>query len=194
MQFRPSVVVAAGAFAAGLIGGMPVLGIVDTLGEAFVSNRLMTLFLITLPAIGLSEKYGLQEQAALFIRRFRAATIGRLLLLYQLFRILHGILGIRLNGHPVFVRPLLYPMAAAALGKKNDERVKAAAAASENYGNFYGQNLSPVQPGVLLVYSVLLGLGVEVSLWRIVLFALPITALSVLLGAIQFRWFGRHYE
>ncbi|HEX6625802.1 MAG TPA: DUF969 family protein, partial [Pyrinomonadaceae bacterium] len=69
------------------------------------------------------------------------------------------------------------------------EKIKAGTAASENYGNFYGQNLSPVQSGVLLVYGVLGGLGYTVSVWSIVLYAIPIATLSVVVAAIQFRLF-----
>ncbi len=71
----------------------------------------MTLFIITLPAIGLSERFGLQRQSARLIQRFRAATAGRLLMAYQMFRVVMGAMGLRLNGHPTFVRPLVYPMA-----------------------------------------------------------------------------------
>src|SRR5688572_32864300 len=66
------------------------------------------------------------------------------------------------------------------------ERIKAANAASENYGNFYGQNLSPVLPGVLLVYGVMKGLGYTLSVWRIVLFTIPIASLSIIIAGLQF--------
>jgi uncharacterized membrane protein len=158
----------------------------------------MILFIITLPAVGLAERYGLQEQAARLIRRISAATVGRLLIVYQLFRVLMGILGIRLSGHPAFVRPLVFPMSLGAaeataharsvesLPAAEIERIKAADSASENYGNFYGQNLSPVQPGILLVYGVLKGLGYNVEIWSLVLYAVPIALISVVLGAAQF--------
>jgi uncharacterized membrane protein len=158
----------------------------------------MILFIITLPAVGLAERYGLQEQSARLIRRISAATVGRLLIVYQLFRVLTGILGIRLNGHPAFVRPLVFPMSLGAaqaeasarsveaLPAAEIERIKAADSASENYGNFYGQNLSPVQPGILLVYGVLKGLGYNVEIWGLVLYAVPVALLSVVLGAAQF--------
>lgn len=196
---------------AGVFEGVPVLtspgkeGIVNILGRAFADNRLMTLFIVTLPAIGLAERYGLQEQSARFIRRVSAATVGRLLITYQLFRVLMGILGIRLLGHPAFVRPLVFPMAlgaaeaeagtttASALPEREVERIKAGSAASENYGNFYGQNLSPVQAGVLLVYATLNapGIGYAVSLWSIVLYAVPVAALSVAVAAAQFLLLDR---
>jgi uncharacterized membrane protein len=204
LRLRTTIVVVAAAFATGLAADLPLFsgdgrtGLIDMLGKAFADNRLITLFIITLPAIGLAERHGLQIRAGEFIRRLRAATVGRLQIVYQLFRILHGVLGIRLNGHPSFVRPLVYPMSigaaaeqlrvkdAEAVPVEVKEKIKAAAAAGENYGNFYGQNLSPVQAGVLLVYGTMLGLGIEINLWDLVRYTAPVVALSVLLGAIQF--------
>jgi len=218
LRLRTTLVVLTAGIVTGVLAGLPLLssngifeglphltktgqeGIINMLGRAFVENRLMTLFILTLPAIGLAERYGLQEQAAQFVRRIKAATVGRLLIIYQLFRVLMGILGIRLNGHPAFVRPLMFPMSlgaaeATAQAKTVEvlplpvvEEIKAANAASENYGNFYGQNLSPVLPGVLLVYGVMKGLGYPVSVWSLVLYAIPIATLSVLIAAVQFWW------
>jgi uncharacterized membrane protein len=196
----------------GVFDGLRVLtkpgqeGIVNMLGRAFTEYRYMTLFIITLPAIGLAERYGLQEQSAAFIRRIAAATVGRLQVVYQLFRILVGILGLRLNGHAAFVRPLIFPMslgaAEAMTGAKSIddlpsdtvEKIKAANAASENYGNFYGQNLNPVQAGILLVASTLNGLGLAVTTFEVVLFAIPIATVSIILGAIQFHLFDRRIK
>ena len=222
LRLRTTLVVVTAGLVTGLIAGLPLLsgggvfdglspltkpgqeGIVNILGRAFADNRLMTLFIITLPAVGLAERYGLQEQSARLIRRVSAATVGRLLITYQLFRVLMGILGIRLLGHPAFVRPLVLPMAVGAaeaeagvgevegVPAREIERIKAASSAAENYGNFYGQNLSPVQSGVLLVYGVMNGLGYAVSVWNVVLYAIPIAAISVLLAAAQFLLLDRH--
>jgi uncharacterized membrane protein len=216
LRFRTTIVVVTAALATGLAAGLPLFsneglfegvafltkpgqeGIINTLGRAFAENRLVTLFLITLPAIGLAERYGLQEQSAALIKRIAAATVGRLLIVYQLFRVLVGILGLRVNGHPAFVRPLVFPMsvgaAEAMTGAPNPdeiqeetlETIKAADAASENYGNFYGQNLNPVQAGILLVAGVMNGLGYALSVWSLVLFAIPIVTVSIALGATQF--------
>ncbi len=218
MRLRTTLVVVVAAVVTGLVAGLPLFshegifqglpfvtkpgqtGIVNTLGKAFADNRLMTLFIITLPAIGLAERYGLKERAARLIRRIHAATVGRLQVVYQLFRVVHGALGIRLNGHPSFVRPLIFPMslgAAQAQSMKDDvppqiaEKIKAANAAAENYGNFYGQNLSPVQAGILLVYGVMQGLGYVVSLWDLVFYTIPIVLISIFLGIVQFSLFDR---
>ncbi|MEK6322982.1 MAG: DUF969 family protein [Acidobacteriota bacterium] len=216
LRLRTTLVVVTAGLVTGIAAGLPLFssegifqalsfltkpgqeGIINMLGRAFAENRLMTLFIITLPAIGLAERHGLQDQSAVVIRRFAAATVGRLQIVYQFFRVLTGILGVRLNGHPSFVRPLIFPMsvgaaegmfgAASAEDVPEDvvEEIKAADAASENYGNFYGQNLSPVQPGILLVFGVMTGLGYVVSVWSLVAYAIPIATISVFLGAIQF--------
>lgn len=241
LKLRTTMVVVVAALATGLVAGLPLFthegffqglplltkpgqtGIINTLGKAFADNRLMTLFIITLPAIGLCERFGLQEQSAKLIRGIRAATVGRLQVVYQLFRVLHGAIGIRLNGHPSFVRPLVFPMSLGAAqagygtGSGSDsvpamvadndssrslplqvpnqraiERIKAANAAAENYGNFYGQNLSPVQAGILLVYGVMNGLGYAVGVWDLVRYTIPVVVASILFAAVQFwmldRW------
>src|SRR4051812_46710506 len=98
-RLRTTLVVVTAALVTGLAAGLPLLskdlpsltapeqeGIINMLGRAFSDNRLMTLFIITFPAIGLAERFGLQEQSAALIRRIRAATVGRLQIVYQLFR------------------------------------------------------------------------------------------------------------
>jgi len=256
LRLRTTLVVVVAALVTGLVAGLPLFshegifqhlpyltrpgqtGIINTLGRAFADNRLMTLFIITLPAIGLSERYGLQEQAANLIRKIHAATVGRLQIVYQLFRVLHGLMGIRLNGHPSFVRPFIFPMSVGAAQATNPaprsdasgpikteerlapapntepqsetgvapktegsiasvsgadyiEKIKASNAAAENYGNFYGQNLSPVQAGILLVYGVMQGLGLTVGVWDLVRYTIPIVVASIILAIIQFSWLDR---
>jgi uncharacterized membrane protein len=125
-------------------------------------------------------------------------------------------MGIRLNGHPSFVRPLVFPMSvgaaqasesvpravasgsittdnslATARGTDPVEKIKAANAAAENYGNFYGQNLSPVQAGILLVFGVMQGLGFTVGVWDLVKFTVPVVVASIILAIIQFLWLDR---
>jgi uncharacterized membrane protein len=245
LRLRTTLVIVVAALMTGLVSGLPFfshegffqhlpyltkpeqVGVINTLGKAFADNRLITLFIITLPAIGLAERYGLQEQSANLIRKIRAATVGRLQIVYQLFRVLHGWMGIRLNGHPSFVRPLIFPMSvgaaqasgsvprAVASGSRatdgplatargtdpvgteqtsdadSVEKIKAANAAAENYGNFYGQNLSPVQAGILLVYGVMQGLGLTVGVWDLVRYTIPIVVASIVLAVIQFSRLDR---
>jgi len=207
LRLRPTVVVVIAGLVSAWIAKLSFVESLSIIGRSFVDNRLMTLFIITLPAIGLMERFGLQVQAGRVIRRVGAASVGRLLILYQCFRVLIGMLGLRLGaGHPTFVRPLTLPMSIAAeeqhrgaeLDERDTELIKSANAASENYGNFYGQNLSPIMAGILLVAGVMKGLGYDLSTWRLVLFAIPIATASVVLGTIQFllldRRLRRHRE
>ena len=95
LKLRTTIVVVTAGLVTGVIAGLPLFsseglfqdfpyltrpgeeGIINMLGRAFTDNRLMTLFIITLPAIGLAERHGLQEQSARLIRRIKSATVGR---------------------------------------------------------------------------------------------------------------------
>src|SRR4051812_34952973 len=110
LRLRVTVIVVAAGFITGLVAGMPLIEILNTLGRAFANGRAITLFVLALPAIGLSERYGLQEQARRMILKIRAATVGRLQLAYQFFRIAVVAAGVRLgSGHVMFSRPIVIP-------------------------------------------------------------------------------------
>ena len=105
-----AIVVVAG-IATGFVGGLDFNEILTKLGEAFVANRYMTLFVITLPVIGLMERYGLKERAAWLISQLRSAKADGVLSIYLVFRLLMAALSIRMSGHVQFGRPLVLPMA-----------------------------------------------------------------------------------
>jgi uncharacterized membrane protein len=198
LRLRVTVTVLAAGFVTGIVAGMPIVGtdaapgIVDTLGRAFANGRAITLFVLALPAIGLSERYGLQEQARRVILNISAATVGRLQLVYQFFRIAVVAMGIRLgSGHVLFSRPIVVPMALGIAGDDEADRVKAASAASENYGNFFGQNLFFGAAGVALVVSTLKQNGLTADPRQISRWTIPIVIASVLLSAIQYRLLDR---
>ena len=200
LRLRVTVVVVTAGLVTGLVARMPLVGteaapgIVDTLGSAFTANRIITLFVLALPAIGLSERYGLQERARWLIQKIPAATVGRLQLVYQVFRISVVALGIRLgSGHVAFSRPLVVPMALGAAGLDEDDdrtsqdsdRIKAAAGASENYGNFFGQNLFFGAAGVALTVLTLKDHGVLVDPRRVSLWSIPIAVASIIVSSLQ---------
>ncbi len=191
LRLRTTVVVLLSATVAGLGCGLEPLRLLEILGKAFLDNRNLTLFLLTLPAVATVERYGLKEWIGEWIQRRGWHQPLQLLLGYQFFRVGCGALGLRLNGHPNLVRPLLAPMVCAETAKEEHETMKAAAAAAENYGNFYGQNLSPVGGGVLMAFATMKALGYPMSLWRMVVFATFPCALSLLFAAIQFGHLSR---
>ncbi len=117
----------------------------------------MTLYLLTLPAIGICERYGLPQMAIELISRIKNATVGKIFNIYALIREVTSAMSLRLGGHPQFIRPLINPMAqGAAISKygkvdeKYEDKIKGQAAAMDNYGNFFRQNIFLANPGVLL--------------------------------------------
>ncbi|MCI8701256.1 MAG: DUF969 domain-containing protein [Turicibacter sp.] len=192
-----AIVVIAG-IATGFVGGLDFNEILTKLGEAFVANRYMTLFIITLPVIGLMERYGLKERAAWLIGRLKNAKADGVLSIYLAFRLVMAALSIRMSGHVQFGRPLVLPMAEGATRSKykevteNDlESIKGLTAAAENYGNFFGQNLFIGASGVMLIVGTLTELGIPVDEKQgpttIALYTLPIALLALIIGIIQFR-------
>ncbi len=184
-------VVVAG-IATGLVAGMPIMDILNTLGTSFVSQRTATLFVLTLPAIGICERYGLKEKAIDFIRSIKNATTGRVIIIYQAIRTLAAAFSVRLGGHPQFVRPVVVPMAegaaAAAYGELSDEvsdTIRGASAGAENYGNFFAQNCFMGASGTLLIVSTLVEQGYEVTAAQIAGWSVPIAVISVVVGAVR---------
>ncbi len=154
-------VVVAG-LATGLVAGMTPMEILTTLGNSFLTNRTATLFVLTLPVIGILERYGLKDKAVDFIRGIKHATTGKILSLYLVIRAFAAAFSLRIGGHPQFVRPLINPMAQAAaqakygpLPTKTEDQIKGMAAANENFGNFFAQNCFMGASGTLLIVSTL---------------------------------------
>ena len=57
LRFNALLVVVAAGFVTGLAGGLSINDIVGAIGEAFVKNRYMSLFVLILPVIGLMERH-----------------------------------------------------------------------------------------------------------------------------------------
>ncbi|MFO7153106.1 MAG: DUF969 domain-containing protein [Bacillota bacterium] len=192
-----AVVVVAG-MATGLAAGLSFNQILTTLGDSFINNRYMTVFFVTLPAIGILESYGLRERAAYLISKMKSVTPGRLLMVYTALRTLASALSLRLGGHVQFIRPLILPMAEGAaknnygeLDEKEMEELKGLAGATENYGNFYGQNVFVASGGVLLIVGVLKELGFDVEALAVAKASIPVAIIAVLVSAVQFLRFDR---
>jgi len=172
----------------------------EFIGETWVSNRTVSFFILTLPMIALSERFGLKEQAVNLINRLKGMTTGRFLTLYTVIRQLCGIFGIRISGMVQFVRPIVQPMASAAaeeenlLTEPNDELIKAESATAENVGNFFGQNGFVAASGVLLIVGTLEGLGYTVEATDIAGASLPIIVIAAVVAAIHFNLLGRRLK
>ena len=191
-KYNPIAVVLVAGIITGLVSGIGMVTILDILGKTFVTNRYMSIFLLTLPVIGILERYGLKERSVMLIKSMKSATTGRVIIIYTFFRELASVFGLRLGGHVQFVRPLVYPMAYGAAEKNYqsvsedaDEKIKGISAAGENYGNFFGQNVFPASGGVLLVVGTLAALGFEVIPMKVAIAAIPVAVIAFIYTIVQ---------
>ena len=188
------VVVVAG-ISTGLVAGLSIQEILTILGQSFVDNRMVSLFVLTLPVIGVLERNGLRQRAVDLIGRIQSLTTGRIALVYVFIRFIA--MSIRISGHPQFVRPLIQPMAKAAAVSKfgdvesEDDDIKAISAAAENYGNFFGQNLFAGSAGVLLITSTMSSFNYDVSAVDVAVASIIMAVLAFLVTAIQFILYDR---
>lgn len=186
-----AVVVTAG-IATGLVADMSIVEILSTLGDAFITNRTTCLFMLTIPIIGLCERYGLKAKAIMLIKKVSGLSTGILLSGYTFIREATIAMGVTLGGHPQFVRPLVSPMAEGAAvakyGELDDEdldTIKAHAAASDNIGNFCAQNLFLANAGILLIVSTLEAQGIIVDPLQLCKAAIPVAVLSLVIWIAQ---------
>jgi uncharacterized membrane protein len=152
-------VVAIAGIVTAAIGGLSPKAILASFGDNFASSRSVTVFVITLPVIGLLERYGLQEQGRVLIAKFGRLTAGRFLALYLLLRQITAALGLLSIGGPAqTVRPLVVPMAEGAaerkygaLPEKVQERIRSLAASADNVGSFFGEDIFLAVGSILLI-------------------------------------------
>ena len=154
---------------------------VAVLGKGFKDNRYISVTWMILPLIGLLEREGLQERARVLIQKLKSATTGRLLLIYLVIRQGTAALGLTsLGGHPQMVRPLIAPMAEAAAEARNPDitdtsrnRVKAFAAATDNIGLFFGEDIFIAIASILLIKGFLEENGIIVEPLALSMWAIP---------------------
>lgn len=190
-------VVVVAALATSLAAGNSFGDFLADIGRAFVDNRAVSLFFLTLPMIALSERYGLKEQAVTLIRRLQRLTPGRFLTLYTLIRQLTGVFGVRISGMVQFVRPIVEPMTSAAARSRGAaspvqaETIKAQSALSENIGNFFGQNGFVAASGVLLIVGTMDSLGYHVAPERVAAASIPMIVIALVAAAVNFAALDR---
>jgi uncharacterized membrane protein len=157
-------------------------------GKAFNDNRYVSVVWVVLMAIGLLERAGLQERARAAIAKVQAATVGRLLWVYLIIRQGAAAVGLTsLGGHPQMVRPLVAPMAEGAATAKYGELpdrerflIRSHAAAVDNVGLFFGEDIFIAIASILLIQGFLEQNGILVEPLELSLWAIP-TAITALL-------------
>jgi uncharacterized membrane protein len=198
-RYNPVAVVVVAGLVSGLLAGKSVPELLALLGESFASNRTLLLFVFTLPAIGVLERAGLREHVQSWIARLRALTLARLLVGYLGLRQSLSMLGlVDIAGHAQTVRPLLAPMAESAadttlgdLSPHDRERVKALAAATENVGRFFGEDVFLAFGAVLLIQAFYAQNGIRLEPLQIALWALPTAIAAFVIHAVRIALFER---
>ncbi|MTJ80168.1 MAG: DUF969 domain-containing protein [Telmatospirillum sp.] len=186
--FNPLAVVVGSGVVTGLAAGLSPDQLLQLIGEKFLASRQLAIFVLILPVSGVLERHGLRQRAETWIAGIREASAGRILMLYLVLR--EGAAGVgllSLGGQVQTVRPLLAPMAEGAaearypgLAAEWRERIRAQAAATDNIGAFFGEDIFIAFGGVLLMDAFLKDNGITgIEPLQIGLWAIP-TAVSAL--------------
>lgn len=199
LRFNPLLVVVAAALVTGVLAGLDLVAVVEALGKAFNDNRYISVTWIILPVIGLLERYGLQQRARTLIEGVRGATFGKLLVIYLLFRQVTAALGMKdIGGHAQAVRPLVAPMAEAAAVKAHGElaeperqQVLAMAAATDNVGLFFGEDIFFAIASILLIQGVFESAGHSLTPLQLSVWAIPSAVCAFLIHSGRLLAFDR---
>jgi uncharacterized membrane protein len=188
LRFHPLLVILASAIVTGIAAGLDLLTILAAFGKAFNEARYVSIIWIVLPVVGLLEAYGLQERARGLIAKMRGATVGQFLAGYMLLR--QGLAAVGLTsvaGHAQTVRPLVAPIAEAAaeaqageLDEDRREEVTAGAAATDNIGLFFGEDIFLAIGSILLIKGLLEQYGISLEPLHLSVWAIP-TAIAAFL-------------
>ena len=181
IRLNPLLVVTCAGIATGLAAGMGPRAVVSAFGHSFIENRYVAIVWLVLPVIGLLERAGLKERAQTLIAGVKVATTGRVLLVYLAVRQIAAALGLTsLGGHAQMVRPLLAPMAEGAtesrygaLPAATRYLVRAHAAAVDNIGVFFGEDIFVAIGSILLIKGFMEQNGIPLEPTRLAVWAIP---------------------
>jgi len=198
LRRNPVLVVVIAGVVSGVASRMNVGDLLALLGTSFISNRVLLLFVLTLPVIGLVERHGLRERAQAWILGFRKLSLARLLVAYLALRQLFSMFGlIDIAGHAQTVRPLIAPMSESAaertatLDVTARMRVRALAAATDNIGRFFGEDVFLAFGAVLLIQRFFENQGIHLEPFAIALWALPTAIAAFVIHALRIVWVQR---
>jgi uncharacterized membrane protein len=199
LRLNPVLVVVSAGFASGFAAGKSLLELLALLGTSFLSNRSLLLIVFTLPVIGVLERAGLREHAQQWIKSMRGLTLAKLLIAYLALRQLLSMLGLtNVAGHAQTVRPLLAPMSEAAAEKTHGaldrgtrQQVDAMAAATDNIGLFFGEDVFLALGAVLLIQAFYAGNGIKLEPLQIALWALPTAIAAFVIHSTRIVLFQR---
>ena len=200
-SWPPLAVVTAASLCVALGAGLPVTQWLDILGGQFSQNRFVALAWLVLPLIGVLERHGLQHHARTVMQRLHRMGPATLLLAYMLIRQLGAALGLAsLGGQAQMVRPVVVPMAQAALEKEGPcpacilQQLAAHAAAVDNIGLFFGEDVFMAMGSILLAQAVLVQQGLPVQPWQLAMWSIPTALAAAAIHGARLLLLGRAWR
>jgi uncharacterized membrane protein len=204
LRINAMLVVTVAGIVAAAIAGLSPLEVLNAFGEGFAGSRSVTVFVVTLPVIGLIERYGLQNEARRLISQLRLLTTGRLLALYLVIRQATAAVGLTSIGGPAqTVRPLIAPMAEGAAERRYDgevservqEKIKGFSASADTVGLFFGEDIFVAVGSILLITGFVdTTYGLKLEALDIALWAIPTGIVAVLIHGGRLLWLDRRLD
>ena len=185
----------------GMVSGLSFYDVISMFGKFFIENRYMSMpIILTLPVIGILERYGLKERAEALITKSKGATTGRVLMSYFTIRESSAALGLNIGGHAQTVTARCTDGRRYAQGKygklpeKLREKIKANAAAAENTAWFFGEDIFIATGAILLMKGFFDSVGMHVGVWDMALWGIPTAISALIVSWIRFRRFDKYIE
>jgi uncharacterized membrane protein len=202
LRLNGLLVVGTAAIVTGLAAGLDLIAVISAFGKAFNDNRYIGVVWLVLPVVGALERAGLRERARDLIASMRVVTVFRILCLYLFLRQVGAALGLTsIGGAATMVRPLVAPMAEAAaearmgpISEETRERIRAQAAAADNVGPFFGEDIFVAVSSILLMKGFLEQNGIMVQPLQLSLWAIPTAVAAFIIHATRQFLFDRRLE
>ncbi len=193
LKLDPILIIVVSAVVTAFVGGIAPGEFLSAIGEGFVNNRSITIFILVMLVTGTLERNGLREASSALISKIKGATAGVIIGAYGIIRGIFGAFNVGFGGVAGFVRPVLIPMATGTveaddkeINEKHLEEIKGMSAAMENVAWFFCQVLFVGGSGAILVQSTLLNLGYDVSLIRLAAAEIPVAIAGVAFGVVYY--------
>jgi uncharacterized membrane protein len=199
VRLNPLLVVVLAAFVTGWAAGLTPVEVLAAFGKAFNENRFVSAAYLVLPVIGVVERAGLQERARTIITRFKGVSVGPLLIVYLGFRQLTSALGLTsIAGQTQSIRPIVAPMAEGAveargvtLDDATRQDVRAMAAATDNVGLFFGEDIFIAIGSILLMVGFLASSGITIDPIHLSVWAIPTAVIAFVIHGGRLIFFDR---
>lgn len=198
-RLNPLLVVVVAAFITGVAAGLSPVEVLAAFGKSFNESRFISVAFLVLPMIGVVERAGIQEQARGLMQRLRGVSVGPLLIVYLLFRQGTSALGLTsIAGQTQSIRPIIAPMAEGAVESRSgpldaDSRqdIRATAAATDNVGLFFGEDIFVAIGSILLMVGFLATAGIVIDPIHLSLWAIPTAVAAFLIHGARLLVFDR---